>query len=124
MQLEFTNLSHSACTLYGFPGVPAVAITGQELGAPASWDHAVAPTTVRLAVGGTAHALLKYVDAVTGNCPSAHKRTASELRVYPPDQHRADHALWDYLTCAAKGSTHFLQVRVIAPGPGVLGDLG
>lgn len=124
MQLEFTNLSHSACTLYGFPGVSAVAITGQELGSPAIWDHAVPPTTVRVAPGGSAHALLEYVDVVTGECPSAYRRTASDLRVFSPGQDRANRALWDFLTCTAKGSTRFLLVRVIAPGLGVLGDVG
>jgi Protein of unknown function (DUF4232) len=124
MQLEFTNLSHRACTLYGFPGVSAVALIGQQLGSPAVWDHAVPPTTIRLVPGGTAHALLEYVDVVTGNCPGAHKRMAFELRVYPPGQSRADHALWPFPTCTAKGSTVFLEVRVIASGPGVRGDLG
>jgi hypothetical protein len=124
MQLEFTNLTRSACTLFGFPGVSAIGANGREQGSPAVWDHAVAATTVRLAPGGTAHALLEYSDVVTGNCPSAGKRMAFELRVYPPDQDQADHALWDFPTCTAKGSTSFLQVRVIAPGPGVRGDLG
>jgi hypothetical protein len=124
MQLEFTNLSHRACTLDGFPGVSAVTIMGQELGAAALWDPAIAPATVRLAPGGTAHALLEYLDGLTGNCPSAGRQMAVELRVFPPEQYQADHALWPFLTCTAQGLTEFLRVRVIAPGPGVLGDPG
>src|SRR5579875_1906986 len=84
--LEFTDLSHQACTLYGFPGLSAIGGNGQQLGSPASWDHSVAARTVRLAPGGTAYALLEYSDVVTGNCPGTSKGTASELRIYPPDQ--------------------------------------
>jgi hypothetical protein len=121
-QLEFTNLSHHACTLRGFPGVSAIGGGGQ-LGSPAVQDHAVAASTVRLAPGGTAYALLEYLDVVAGNCPSAAKRTAFELQVFPPGQSRANHAFWDLTACTARGSV-FLKVRVIAPGIGVRGDFG
>jgi hypothetical protein len=122
--LEFTNLSHRTCTLYGFPGVSAISGTGQQLGSPAAWDHGVSASTVTLAPGGTGYALLEYSDVITGDCPAASKVTASDLLVYPPGQTQADHALWDSVTCTAPGSTDFLRVRVIAPGPGVRGDSG
>jgi hypothetical protein len=61
---------------------------------------------------------------VVGNCPRAYQRTAFALRVYPPDQYRADDALWDFTTCTARGSTHFLLVSAIAPGPGIRGGAG
>ena len=122
--LEFTDLSHQACTLYGFPGLSAIGGNGQQLGSPASWDHSVAARTVRLAPGGTAYALLEYSDVVTGNCPGTSKGTASELRIYPPDQTQADHSFWDLATCSARGSSAFLRVRAVAPGIGVRGDQG
>jgi hypothetical protein len=124
MPLEFTNLSGHACTLRGFPGVSAISKNGRELGSPATWDQAVRARTVRLAPAATGYALLEYSDVVTGNCPAASKGTAFELRVYPPDQGHADHALFDFTTCSAKGSSVFLRVRVIAPGIGVVGDSG
>lgn len=120
--LEFTNLSHHACTLHGFPGVSALGRNGKQLGSPAAWDHAVKARTVRLAPGATAHAMLAYSDVITGNCPSASKRTAFALRVYPPDRRKADHAFWSLAACTAKGSSHFMRVRVIAAGIGVRGD--
>ncbi len=122
--LEFTNLGHQACTLYGFPGVSAIGSGGRQLGSPASWDRSVAARTVPLAPGGTAHAVLEYGDVVTGNCPGASKGTAAELRVYPPDRTRADYSFWDLATCSAGGSSAFLRVRAIAPGIGVRGDQG
>src|SRR5215472_4306894 len=38
-QLEFTNLSGSSCTLFGFPGVSAVSLTGTQIGNAAFRDH-------------------------------------------------------------------------------------
>jgi uncharacterized protein DUF4232 len=122
--LEFTNLSHHTCTLHGFPGVSAISSSGRQLGSPAVWDHGVPARTVTLAPGGTGYASLGYSDVITADCPAASKRTASALLVYPPGQTHADHALWDSVTCTAPGSTEFLTVRVIAPGPGVRGDTG
>jgi len=125
MPLEFTNLSHTTCTLYGFPGVSAISSTRQQLGSPASWAHSVKPSLVRLVPGGTAYALLEYSDVVTGNCrPSADKRTAIELQVYPPGAYGADHAYWPFTACVASGQTHFMSVRVVAPGIGVRASTG
>src|SRR5262249_34987917 len=62
--LEFTNLSHHTCRLHGFPGVSAISSGGQQIGVPAGWDHAVKATTVRLAPGRTAHAILEYHDVI------------------------------------------------------------
>jgi Protein of unknown function (DUF4232) len=123
-QLEFTNLSHHACTLYGFPGVSARASDGSLLGNPARRDHAVKARTVRLAPGATGHALLEYSDVVTGNCPSKHKVTAASLLVYAPDQFSADSAFWSLPACTARGQKNFLRIRVIVRGIGVLGDSG
>src|SRR5580704_4070956 len=35
--LEFTNLSHHTCYLYGYPGVSARDRNGHQLGSPADW---------------------------------------------------------------------------------------
>ncbi len=68
--------------------------------------------------------MLAYGNAVTGSCPSASKRTAFLLRVYPPGRSTADHAFWDLAACTAKGSSLFMSVRVITAGIGVRGDNG
>jgi hypothetical protein len=123
-QLEFTNLSHTACTLFGFPGVSARASNGKLLGNPARRDDAVAAQTVRLRPGATGYALLEYSDVVTSNCPSKNKVTAAYLLVYAPDQTVADTAFWSLTACTAPGQKNFLRIRVIAPGIGVRGDAG
>ncbi len=121
--LEFTNLSHHTCSLYGFPGVSAIGARGQQLGSSAVWDHTVKPRLVVLRPGATAHTMLAYSDVIVGNAPPASKRTAVGLRVYPPDQYRADHAFWYATVTVAKG-LRFMSVRPITPGIGVLGSTG
>jgi len=121
--LEFTNLSRRACTMHGFPRISAIS-GSRQLGSPATRDHAVPASTVRLAPGATAYALLEYSEGATSNCPSGSRILGFELRVYPPGQRQADHALWGFPACMAKGSPVFLRVRVIVPGIGVRGDSG
>jgi hypothetical protein len=93
--LEFTNLSGHACTLHGYPGVPAVSVTGRQLGSPAGWGRPTT-TTVTLSNGATATAKLDIAD--TGTYTQCFQRlpqgpgrpgilpTAAGLRVYPPNQ--------------------------------------
>ena len=121
-RLEFTNLSHHTCTLYGFPGVSARASSGRLLGNPARRDHAVKAQTVRLVPGATGYALLEYSDVVTSNCPD--KVTAAYLLVYAPDQHAANTAFWSLTACTTPGQKNFLSIRVIAPGIGVARNNG
>jgi len=122
--LEFTNISKHTCTLFGHPGVSAIGSSGRQLGSPAVWDNSVAPHTVRLAPAATGYALLEYHDAATGSCPPAHRVSALELRVIPPDQSQSVHAFWPLAACTVPPYTNFLSVRVIAPGIGLAGDGG
>ena len=94
--LKFTNLSGHACTLYGYPGVSAVTLSGHPLGTPVL-GGTIKPTTVTLANGATATATLQITDPANfgtvcflprqtpapgrpGKLP-----TAAGLRVVPPN---------------------------------------
>lgn len=114
--LQFTNLSHRACTLTGFPGVAAVNQAGHRLGRPASRDTTTKVTTVRLAAGATAHAILRYSNVLVGDCPAASRKPAFELRVYPPGRHVATHALFGLDVCTTGPAV--MSVQAIKPGPG------
>jgi hypothetical protein len=115
--LQFTNLSHHACTLTGFARVAAIDAHGHRMGAAASRDTGVPVRTVRLAAGATAHAVLRYSNIVVGDCPAASRRAAFELRVFPPGQHAAAHAMFSLDACDMAGS-RFLSIQAIQPGPG------
>jgi len=118
LPLEFTNVSKHTCTMYGYPGVAAVASSLRQLGSPAQRSGGQ-PRTVTLPPGATANATLTYSDVVTGDCPSRYKRTAFELQIYPPNQTQTDHALWPFVACTAPYSSVFMTIKFITPGFGL-----
>jgi len=119
--LEFTNFSGHTCYLRGFPGVSAIDRDGKQLGSPARWETFASfglPRTVILAPGATAHAMFAYHDAVIFTSPGCRAvSTASGLRVYPPDERTATHALFDFQVCTHPGPV-YLSVGPIRPGMG------
>jgi hypothetical protein len=118
--LEFTNLSGHACTLFGYPGVSGVNLAGHRLGSPATRDAAHAPATVTLRAGATAHAVLRVVDVA--NYPSATCRqvTAAGLRVYPPGQMASKRVPYPFGACSRSGPG-YLSVEAVQAGPGAIG---
>lgn len=98
-ELEFTNVSAHACTLYGFPGVSAVTRAGHQLGGAATRNG---PRTRAVVVkpGRTARALLQVT--FTGNfTPSACKPvTAFGLRVYAAGAFGSDVIPFPFSVCS------------------------
>ena len=66
-ELQFTNLSRRSCRLAGYPGVSAVDLGGRQVGHAASRDSLHPASAVTLPAGGSAHTVLRIVDA--GNFP-------------------------------------------------------
>ena len=121
--LEFTNVSHRACSLYGYPEVSAYAdsrVTGGQIGSAAIRDTSVRPEPVLLTPGATAHSVLRVV--VTGGpqpvgCAQV---TAEELRVTLPHQGRSAFVPVRIPVCSGKGRAS-LSVQAIQARPGVPG---
>jgi hypothetical protein len=82
VQLAFKNLSVLPCFLYGYPGASMVSADDTQIGVPAT-RVPPGPSRVRIDPGQSAYALLDFVDPGALNCPIG---TASQLRIYPPDQ--------------------------------------
>jgi hypothetical protein len=140
--LEFTNVSHHTCRLYGYPEVSAYAtseLTGNQetdtqetvaqgaagqIGGTAIPDTSVRPQPVTLPPGATAHAVLRI--ASTGSTkPSACAQVmAQEIRVIAPGQglSRAGATVFDLRipVCAARGHTS-LSVQPVLARPGIPG---
>jgi hypothetical protein len=124
--LEFTNVSHRACSLYGYPEVSAYAdgragggrVTGAQIGGAAIRDTSVRPRTVTLAPGATAHAVLRVI--VRARPAGCTKVTAEELRVTLPHQGRSAYVPADIPVCSGKGHAS-LSVQAIQARPGVPG---
>jgi Protein of unknown function (DUF4232) len=119
--LEFTNLSGHTCLLFGFPGVSALDAQGRQLGSPANWERTTPPRTVILAPGATAHTILAYHDAAVSTEPGCDPvNTAVLLRVYPPGQHSATDAAYDFESCSHAGPLYLSIVGPIIPGVGTV----
>lgn len=113
--LEFTNISSRACYLVGYPGVSATGSGGGQLGSAAGRDATVPSKIVTVAPGGTAHAVLRVADVLNFPTSVCKPATASQLKVFPPDQKTARHAFFDLLVCGKKGPI-YLDVQRIQPG--------
>jgi Protein of unknown function (DUF4232) len=100
--LEFTNLSGSTCTLFGYPGVSGTNLTGTQLGSAAVRIGAT-PQTVTLANGATTTALVGIVEG--GIFPPAQcgPVTAAGLRVFPPGQTQSKRVPFPFAACSKTG---------------------
>lgn len=112
--LEFSNVSHSACTLNGFPGVSAVGSGGGQIGSAAGRNNQH-HGTVTLAPGATAHAILRVLDA-GAVCSSP--VTATSLKVFPPGATRSEPIPFSFAACSHKG---VLVVGPVRAGVGIPG---
>ena len=103
--LEFTNLSGSSCTLFGYPGVSGTDLAGTQLGSPAARVGST-PSTVTLATGATATALVGIVEP--GILPPAQcgPVTAAGLRVYPPGQTQSKRVPFPFGACSKSGPSY------------------
>jgi hypothetical protein len=119
--LEFTNLSHHTCYLYGYPGVSALDRNGHQLGSPANWGSPRGARIVNLAPGATAHTVLAYHDVVVTTEPGcAPVNSAANLRVYPPGQRSATFAAFSFEACSHAGPIWMSIQEPIIPGVGTI----
>lgn len=119
-ELQFSNISTRSCSLFGFPGVSAVTAAGYRLGTPAVRDHAFSPTTVVLAPGTTAHAVLRVVNALNFPSTTCQPTTAAALKIYPPNQTAATVLAFRFPACAKAGPV-YMYVRTVRPRAGIPG---
>jgi hypothetical protein len=117
--LEISDVSSHACTLYGYPGVSGLRANGSQLGSAAARAGGT-KQLVTLAPGGTAHATL-YIDYAGDYTPSAcHPTTADLLRVYAPGDYASMEFAFSFPACARRGPL-YLNVSTVVAGTGVPG---
>ena len=115
--LDFTNVSGSACTIYGYPGVGFVIRPGGSLiGAPARLIGTMAPTLITLKPGATAHATLRVSDVLISNNCLHHQVPVNWVQVYPPGQYSALFARLSMQGCADR-SLVTMHVNTVTSGP-------
>jgi Protein of unknown function (DUF4232) len=104
-QLNFTNLSGSTCTLFGYPGVSAVTLTGTQLGNAASRSGAT-PHTVTLANGASTYALVDILNTDFLPPTQCKPVTAAGLKVYPPNQTKSRTVPFPFHACSKSGRNY------------------
>lgn len=110
-EIQISNTGHSACTLFGYPGVSELNIHGREVGKPAS--HSGARLLVTVKPGGTAHFVLTYHQA---GAICLHPVAGAVLRVFPPGQVRSQLVDLALQQCPGKS---IMSVDAVHPGTGI-----
>jgi hypothetical protein len=116
--IDFTNISDSACSLYGFPGISLAG--GQpvtQIGQGAAENHNTTRRLVTLAPGAVASALLQIVDANNFPAGTCHLAKSTHLQVYPPNQTTPAYVAFKAPACASS-SVRLMTVNVVIPGSG------
>ncbi|MGF7234825.1 MAG: DUF4232 domain-containing protein [Frankia sp.] len=113
VDLTFTNRSSTPCHVYGYPGAELRSKTGLTYELPRS--PLVAPTTVVLASGATAHARLTYLP---GEGPGTSIFTPTHLVVIPPNERTSETLSWALGPIVRQdGATHpGTYISALAPG--------
>lgn len=113
IQLELSNIGHSTCTFFGFPGVSALDSHGHQVGHPAT--HTGHRIGVTLAPGATTHMVLVITDA---SLVCSHPVKATDLRIFPPGQFHSQNVPLATRQCIGKS---VLSVDSVHPGTGIPG---
>jgi hypothetical protein len=114
--VDFTNTGSHTCTLYGYPGT-SLANSGGPIGAPATRDRTQTPTTVTLAPGAKANAVVRVVDAQNYPSGTCSPDSASFLLIYPPNQTQALDVPYKSTGCK-NSSVKLLSISPVTPGAG------
>jgi hypothetical protein len=120
--LELSNISGQACTLYGYPGVSALT-AGHQDGSAADRTASHRPTLVLLEPGATAHVILQITDAANFSPSVCQPVTADTLRVYAPGDYAALSFPFSVAACGKAGPV-YLHVSATVPGTGIPGYSG
>jgi hypothetical protein len=113
--IQFSNMSGSACTLYGYPGVSFVsAAGGSQIGTAATRDPTLPAKLISLSPGQTVHATLQVVDALNYPAGGCGLVTAHWLKIYPPNQTAPLYVSFSAQTCS-KPKT-ILSVQTVQTG--------
>jgi Protein of unknown function (DUF4232) len=118
--LSFTNVSGTACTLRGYPGVSLVTAgnaSGHPIGSPRPLIMPISgrsASTVSLAPGQHALALLGIAETVMFTGVRCDPVTAHWLKVFPPHTSRAVYVPITALTCSSSPD-QVLQISSVYP---------
>jgi hypothetical protein len=102
LQIDFTNTSGAACTLYGYPGIALTTstTTASQVGLAATRSTGQPYRVVTLAPKASASATLHLARVVNYPAARCGPVSGSFLQVYPPGQKTAVYLSYQGQTCA------------------------
>jgi hypothetical protein len=115
--LEFSNIGHRVCTLYGYPGVSAYRVALKQVGSGADRSTS-AHSLITLRPNATGHALLGIRD---WGALCSKPVVVDGLKVYPPGQRSPKEIGFSFDACTHKG---VLVVGPMRAGVGIPGYTG
>jgi len=111
-QLEFSNIGHSPCTFFGYPGISMLNSHGQ-VGKPASRAPSAIPL-ITLQPGQTVHVVLGA--GIAADYCGRHAVSTQWLKVYPPNQFNSQPVPFPWQGCAGKVT---MSTDAVHPGTGI-----
>lgn len=118
-QLELSNISRRACTLFGYPGVSALTSSRQD-GSAAQRTASHPSTTITLQPGATVHSILQITDTGAFGAAACKPVAAGTLRVFAPGDFNALQIPTSLTACSKKGPA-YLHVTAVIAGAGIPG---
>ena len=116
--IDFTNISGSPCTLFGYPGLALAGGTPvTQIGAAAARSTGSSAKLVTLAAGKTANALLQITQAENYSASRCVPKASTYLQIYPPNQTTPIYLAYKSTGCSAS-AVNLLTVGVVQPGNG------
>ncbi len=99
----------------------AISRTRHQLGSPAGWGSLTGARPVILEPGATAHTKLAHHEVAVSTEPGCDPVcTTFELRIYPPGQHLATYAAFDFEACSHAGVIYMTIIEPIQAGVGTI----
>jgi hypothetical protein len=116
--IDFTNISGSPCTLFGYPGLALAGGTPvTQIGAAAARSTGSSAKLVTLAAGKTANALLQITQAENYTASRCVPKASTYLQIYPPNQTTPIYLAYKSMGCSSS-KVNLLTVGVVQPGNG------
>ena len=117
--VRLTNSGATTCSLYGYPGVSLVGHgNGTQVGAAATRDRSVRPTTVTVRPGASTTFVVRRTQALNYPRATCAPTPADGYRIYPPDQAAALYLPLRDATGCATTTVHLLTVRPVGTTTG------
>ena len=116
--IDFTNISGSPCTLFGYPGMALAGGTPvTQIGAAAARSTGSSAKLVTLAAGKTANALLQITQAENYSASRCAPKASTYLQIYPPNQTTPIYLAYKSTGCSSS-AVNLLTIGVVRPGSG------